>query len=163
MKEQEMIQRYETELAAAKNKIVEMQQARNDFADKNAALQQDIADKEQQIQILQNQPPTIVQKKKNNAGWIVFFVLLSIGLGITAIVFYQEVDSYHYSYYSERNDNYKLREQIEQLQSGNNSTIQNLRNEISQKEYEISNLRIQLPQSYKINVNSAPDFDNASP
>jgi hypothetical protein len=48
MKEQEMIQRYETELAAAKNKIAEMQQAQDDFADKNAVLQQ-----EQQIKNLQ--------------------------------------------------------------------------------------------------------------
>jgi septal ring factor EnvC (AmiA/AmiB activator) len=52
-----MIQRYETELAAAKNKIAEMQQARDDFADQNAVLQQELADKEQQIENLQNQPP----------------------------------------------------------------------------------------------------------
>ena len=157
MNQQELIQKYESEIADAKDKIVKMQQQKDDFANKNWLLQSEIESKEQQIKTLQNQqvPIPIVQKKKSNAGWVVFFVLLSIGLGITAIVFYSEMESYSSSYDSERNENYDLRQQVEELRSGNNETISNLRNEISQKEYTISSLQSQLPQSYKINVNSA--------
>ncbi|MDR0413785.1 MAG: hypothetical protein LBH84_00020 [Prevotellaceae bacterium] len=92
--------------------------------------------------------------KKGNAGWIVLLALL-IGLGITSIYFYAEMDSYSSRYYSERNENYNLRQQVENSQSGNDRTISNLRNEIRQKEYTISNLKSQLPQSYKVSSSQA--------
>jgi hypothetical protein len=90
------------------------------------------------------------KSKKSNTGWLVFLVFLCVGLGIFAMYLYSEMDGYSNSYYSERNNNSSLREQVNQLQSGKTAEIEKLRNEINSKEYEITNLKSQVPQIYKV-------------
>jgi len=146
MNEQEIIQKYEHELVAAKNKISEMQQARDDFAGKNEALQQKIEVKEHEIKTLQERTP-VIQKKNNNIGWIVFLLFLCIGLAILSIIFYDELDTKR-DYNSVKKYNSELQTQVNGLQKYEddyNSLTQvniNLRN-------EISNLKTQVPVWYK--------------
>jgi hypothetical protein len=54
------------------------------------------------------------QRKKSNKGWIVFLLLICIGMGIFAIYSYSEMERYSSSYYYEQIEIANLKSQLPQ-------------------------------------------------
>jgi hypothetical protein len=159
MNEQEIIQQYEqqvsqmkAELASVKSKVVELQQAKNDYAIQNEIFQKDILNKEIQISNLQKQSP-IVQKKKRNGAWIILLAFIGISLGILSIYYYSETTRYATDYYTELYENQSLKKQINQLQEDLNTQITNLKNEINRRQRGIANR--QALKTYKVITSQA--------
>jgi len=102
-------------------------------------------------------------KKKKNGAWI-FFLLVSIALGITAIYFYNESESWERNYYlvsREQSDNQDeiqtLRNEIDNLKRQNtNQQNENtiLQNENANLQNEISDLKTKTPKEYRTTSNT---------
>jgi hypothetical protein len=86
------------------------------------------------------------ERLRNESGWLVYLLNI-IGVAILMILIVYCAQSY--------NENSLLRGQVNQLQSGQNTEITNLRNKLNSKEDEITNLKSQVPQRYKVTVKQA--------
>lgn len=114
---------------------------------KQNSLENQITAKTKEIELIKLE----TNKKKSNGTWI-FFLLVSIVLGITSIYFYSEKESWKSDYYTAsrssndnldeintlKNENSNLKEEYSKIQ-GTNEYLQN----------DIANLKAQMPKIYK--------------